>query len=309
MKASVAPISRATSISLACARTCRRMVLKVTATSAPASRPASRAIESLPMRRKASKRLTQSVSSWTWATCGQPEKVLAEPLQRFRLRVFRLDDEGVRQRVFRQAGDDFGHAFGRLQALQCFIPGYKAPVAGSGFAQSRFDFFDFLLAGVKCHENTDLLNTGGAAGDVAQVVENHPAGTWQRQRDADDQQRQEGVSGEASSRRRASRSAARCWAKKRLDADPRSRGRPRSSRDSRREARLPQRVVRGDDESDADLMEGAKDFQDGVRRFGVEIGLSARRPGGWRDGLTTARAIARRCCSPPEGAIGCAFSR
>ena len=51
---------------------------------------------------------------------------------------------------------------------------------------------------------------------------------------------------------------------------------------------------------DADLMEGAEDVEDVGGRSRVEV---RRRFVGKQDGgrLTTARAIARRCCSPPRG--------
>jgi hypothetical protein len=147
MKASVAPIMRATSISAAWAMTCRRMVLKVTATSPAAKIPASIHSASLPSLRKASKRLTQAESSWTWATFGQPAISLRSDFQRFRLGIGRLDDEGIGQRVARQAGDDFGHALAGLHALQRVLFGHEAPFAGGGLRR-RFSISptSFLLA-------------------------------------------------------------------------------------------------------------------------------------------------------------------
>src|SRR5438309_6444227 len=67
-------------------------------------------------------------------------------------------------------------------------------------------------------------------------------------------------------------------------------------------------VVGGDEHGNADLVEGDEDLEDAGGRFGIEVG-------GWlvgdqeRGRFTTARAIARRCCSPPESWIGFERSR
>ena len=57
--------------------------------------------------------------------------------------------------------------------------------------------------------------------------------------------------------------------------------------------------MRCDHDGHADLMEGDEDVQDARRRLGVQIGgglVGNEEPGR----LTTARAMATRCCSPPE---------
>ena len=70
MKASVAPISLITSISSRRVSTCRRMVLKVTATSASASNPPRIATTQRPSRNVASSRRAHAPSSCTYATRG-----------------------------------------------------------------------------------------------------------------------------------------------------------------------------------------------------------------------------------------------
>ena len=88
---------------------------------------------------------------------GPAGDFLAQDFECFRRGVGRLDDEGVGQRVAWQAGDDFGHAFARLHALQRLFAGHETPLAGGRLAQPVLDFADFLLAGIEVHEQADLL--------------------------------------------------------------------------------------------------------------------------------------------------------
>ena len=118
---------------------------------------------------------------------------LAQNFQRRRLGIGRIDDEGVRQRVARQAGDNIGHAFAGLHALERLFLRHETPLAGRRLLQAVFNFTDILAAGVERHEQTELLHAGGIAPEIAQVVEQHVAKTGQGQRDADDEQRQQGI--------------------------------------------------------------------------------------------------------------------
>ena len=120
-------------------------------------------------------------------------KLFFQNLQRLRVGICRLDDEGIGQRVARQAGDDFGHAFAGLHALQGLFLGHETPLAAGGLAQPAFDFANILLAGLQLHENADLLDAGSGLTEVAQIVENDVAKAGQGQRDADHQQRQQGI--------------------------------------------------------------------------------------------------------------------
>ena len=119
--------------------------------------------------------------------------LLAQDLERFRCGVGRLDHEGVRQRVARQAGDDFGHALAFLQALQRLLLRHEAPLAGRRLAQAALDVADLLARGVGSHVQADLLHTRGVAAEVAQIVEKQVADARQRQCDADDEQRKQRV--------------------------------------------------------------------------------------------------------------------
>ncbi|QKV57968.1 MAG: hypothetical protein HT580_12735 [Dechloromonas sp.] len=58
---------------------------------------------------------------------------------------------------------------------------------------SRVSISRPLFAGIEIHEDADLLDAGSVAADIAQVVEQHVAKRRQGQRDADDEQRQQGI--------------------------------------------------------------------------------------------------------------------
>ena len=124
---------------------------------------------------------------------GPAGDFLAQDFEGFRRGIGGLDDEGVGQRIARQAGDDFGHALARLHALQRLLAGHETPLAGCRLAQPVLDLADFLLAGIEVHEQADLLDTGNIAAKLAQVVEQHVAEGREGQGDADHQQRQQGV--------------------------------------------------------------------------------------------------------------------
>jgi hypothetical protein len=112
---------------------------------------------------------------------------LAQNFQRFRLDIGRFNDKGIRQRVAWQAGDNFGHAFVGLHALERRLFGHEAPFAGGGLLQAVFDITDISLAGIKLHEQADLLDSGGRAAEVAQIVEQDVTETGEGQRNADDE--------------------------------------------------------------------------------------------------------------------------
>ena len=175
MKASVAPIMRATSISAACAMTCRRMVLKVTATSPAAKMPASIHSASLASRRKASKRLTQAESSCTCATLGQPaislRRISSASGSLLVGSTMKASGSGLRGRLA---------TISAMPSLACMrfsasSFGTKRHLPVAACTQPVLDFADLLLAGVEVHEQADLLHAGYVAAEIAQIVEQHVA--------------------------------------------------------------------------------------------------------------------------------------
>jgi hypothetical protein len=146
MKPSVAPIMRATSISADCAMTCRRMVLKVTATRPAAKSPASIHKSQLAEAQEGIEALDPGRIELDMRDLGPAGDFLAQDLQCLRFGVGRLDDEGIGQRIARQAGDDLGHAFALLHALQRLFLRHEAPLAAGRLTQAGFDLADILLA-------------------------------------------------------------------------------------------------------------------------------------------------------------------
>ncbi len=228
----------------------------------------------------------------------------AQGFQGFRRGVARFDDEGVGQRVARQAGDDLRHVAVFLEPAQGFVARHEGGADAGLSAQALLDLGDFGLAGADFHEDADLLHGAGVAAEVAQAVEGDVAESRQSQGDADGDQREQRVERR---REEAAEGAPKGGAMLRQPASH------TTLPWSRRSALSPQCSTQAWSWVATTTVTPTR-WKSANRsrmscadaRSRLAVGSSASSTVGR---LTTARAIARRCCSPPERAIGWAFSR
>ena len=171
MNASVAPISFETSISSRRVRICRRMVLKVTATS-PAPSSALRAARSPPGRYwpGAARRRAQAASACTCATPGSPASSPASCPMRF---PARRHHEGVGQRVAAERRDQLGHALhARDNSLSACSRGTKRTCAIRRSARSVVPRASASVRFAPGCRNTEICGSSAKRPrDAAQVLE------------------------------------------------------------------------------------------------------------------------------------------